>query len=50
MNEETLFHLAREKPTGERAAFLDEACAGDAALRQRMEMLLRAHDASGSFL
>jgi len=50
MNEENLFHLAREKPPGERAAFLDEACAGDAALRQRVEVLLRAHDASGSFL
>ena len=25
MNEETLFHLAREKPPGERAAFLDQA-------------------------
>jgi hypothetical protein len=44
MNEETLFHRAREMPPGERAAFLDEACAGDAALRRRLEMLLRAHD------
>ena len=25
MNEETLFHLAREKPLNERAAFLEEA-------------------------
>lgn len=44
MNEETLFHLAREKPPGERAALLDEACAGDSALRRRVEVLLRAHD------
>jgi serine/threonine protein kinase/Tfp pilus assembly protein PilF len=50
MNEETLFHLAREKPPDLRAAFLDEACAGDAALRQRLEILLAAHDHPGSFL
>ena len=42
MNEETLFHLAREKPPDERAAFLDEACADDTALRQRLEILLAA--------
>ena len=30
-----------------RAAFLDEACAGDSALRQRVDDLLRAHDGSG---
>jgi WD40 repeat protein len=50
MNEETLFHLALEKRPGERAAFLDEACAGDAALRRRLEELLRAHEDSGSLL
>ncbi len=50
MNEETLFHLAREKSPDERAAFLDEACTGDAALRQRVEALLRADDGAGSFL
>lgn len=50
MNEETLFHLAREKPFSERAAFLDLACAGDIALRERLEVLLRAHDAPDSFL
>jgi serine/threonine protein kinase/predicted Zn-dependent protease len=35
---------------GARAVFLDRACAGDAALRERVEALLRAHDAAGSFL
>jgi WD40 repeat protein len=50
VNEETLFHLAREKPPGERAAFLDEACAGDAALRRRAEALLQADDDSASLL
>jgi tRNA A-37 threonylcarbamoyl transferase component Bud32 len=50
MNEETLFHLAREKPPAERATFLEQACAGDAALRRRVEVLLLAHDEPGSFL
>ena len=31
----------------ERAAFLDQACAGDAALRQRIERLLQSHDPFG---
>src|SRR5262245_65211099 len=40
-----LFLAAAENAVpGERAAFLDAACAGDAALRQRVEELLRAHD------
>jgi eukaryotic-like serine/threonine-protein kinase len=34
----------------ERAAFLDRACAGDAARRARVEELLRAHQAAGNFL
>ena len=50
MNEETLFHLACEKPPDQRAAFLDEACAGDAALRQRLKILLAANEHPGSFL
>jgi serine/threonine protein kinase/outer membrane protein assembly factor BamB len=50
MNEETLFHLTREKPAAERAAFLDEACAGDGALRRRVEDLLAADAAPGNFL
>ncbi len=50
MNEETIFHLAREKSPDERDAFLDSACAGDAGLRQRLEVLLRADAAEGSFL
>jgi serine/threonine protein kinase/tetratricopeptide (TPR) repeat protein len=44
-----LFLAAVEKPTPvERTAFLDEACAGDAALRRRVEALLKAHDEPGS--
>ena len=33
MNDESLFHLALEKPAAERSAFLEQACAGDDALR-----------------
>jgi eukaryotic-like serine/threonine-protein kinase len=45
MTEETVFAaaLAKKTPT-ERAAFLDEACSGDVALRQRVEALLQSHD------
>ena len=44
MNEESLFVAALEKPTAsERRAFLEAACAGDVALRQRVERLLAAH-------
>jgi serine/threonine protein kinase/tetratricopeptide (TPR) repeat protein len=50
MSEESLFHLALEKPPGERADFLEQACGGDAALRRRIEALLAAHDNPGSFL
>src|SRR4051794_20398735 len=37
-------------PTGERAAYLDEACAGAPDLRDRVEALLRAHGQAGRFL
>jgi hypothetical protein len=43
MNEESLFAAALEKASAtERRAFLDEACAGDPALRRRVERLLAA--------
>jgi eukaryotic-like serine/threonine-protein kinase len=45
MNEESLFAAALEQGTpAERAAFLDEACSGDVAMRQRMEALLQSHE------
>jgi hypothetical protein len=51
MTEETIFEAALEKRTpGERAAYLDEVCARDAGLRQRVEGLLLAHDQAGDFL
>ncbi len=49
-SEETIFAAALERPPAERAAFLDTACAGDSALRARVEALLRAHDAARSFM
>ena len=45
-----LFHSALERGPAARAAFLDEACAGDEALRQRVEALLAAHEQAGSFI
>ncbi len=51
MTEETLFHEALAKSNRrERAAFLDDACAGTPALRVAVEALLAAHEASGRFL
>ncbi len=41
--------LNMEDPAG-RAAFLDQACAGDAALRQRVASLLDEHTQLGSFM
>jgi WD40 repeat protein/serine/threonine protein kinase len=51
MNEESIFCEALQKPTPEaRAAFLEAACAGDAALRRAVDGLLRAHERAGAFL
>src|ERR1700694_2326310 len=49
-NVKSIFLAAVDKPTpAERAAFLDEACAGDPAKRQRVEALLRSHEDPDSF-
>src|SRR5262245_11747819 len=45
-----IFLAASDKQGEERAAFLNEACGGDAELRRRVEALLAAHDEAGSFL
>ena len=37
---EELYHAARTRPPGERAAFLAEACRDDEALRRDVESLL----------
>ena len=47
----TVFSGALDHDSGpERAAYLDEACGADAALRERLEALLRAHEKAGRFL
>jgi serine/threonine protein kinase len=51
MTEEAIFQAALARAdAAERAAFLDEACSGKPALRQRVEALLRSHAAADSFL
>jgi hypothetical protein len=44
-----LFDEALQRPTSERAAFLDAACP-EADLREQVEQLLRNHEQAGSFL
>ncbi len=43
-----IFRKARAMPSDERSAYLDEACAGNAALRVEVEALLAAEPSSGS--
>jgi serine/threonine protein kinase/Tfp pilus assembly protein PilF len=51
MIEEELFHRALEMSTlAEQLAFLDEVCADQPELRQRVERLLRSHRHDDSFL
>src|SRR5690242_5051812 len=45
-----LLASALDREPGERRAFLDEACAGDAALRRELETLLDSHGRSGDFI
>jgi WD40 repeat protein len=48
---EAIFSAALEKSSPEeRSVLLDESCAGDPALRQRVEALLRAHQDASGFL
>src|SRR5579871_3233477 len=51
MQEESIFIEALEKDDpAERAAFLERVCAGDAAVRRRIERLLARHQQADSFL
>src|SRR5262245_22360048 len=51
MTEREIFTAAlNQGETGQRAAYLEEACAGDAELRGRIESLLAEHEQLGSFL
>src|SRR5437867_3048017 len=46
-----IFDRAHEITSGaDRAAYLEEACAGAPELRRKVEALLRAHEEAGSFL
>jgi eukaryotic-like serine/threonine-protein kinase len=47
---EDVYHAALETAAGQRAAFLDQACAGDETLRHEVESLLAAHDQAEHFL
>jgi eukaryotic-like serine/threonine-protein kinase len=50
MTEQDLFLEALDKEPVERTAFLDGACGANAALRRRIEALLRSHAQASSFL
>ena len=47
---ERICHAALERDVSARAAFLDEACAGDAALRREVESLLAQEPAAAGFM
>jgi serine/threonine protein kinase len=49
-NARDIFLEALDRAQADRAAYLDEACGGDGALRQRVEALIRANDDPGAFL
>jgi len=44
-----VFHAARARDAAARVPYLDEACAGDRALRDEVNAMLDAHDGPGSF-
>jgi serine/threonine protein kinase len=50
MNEETLFEAVLSRSPADRAAFLDQACAGRPELRGAVEALLAAHEKSRNIL
>jgi serine/threonine protein kinase len=51
MSERSIFLAALERSTpAERVSYLDEACAGNPALRQRIEALLKSHEEADDFL
>ena len=45
-----LLEQALEQEAERRGVFLDEACQGDAALRQEVKSLLEAHEQAGNLL
>ena len=44
-----VFHAARSRDAAARAQYLDDACAGDRALRDEVDAMLAAHHDPGSF-
>ncbi len=51
LDEERIFHIARRLADSDaQADYLDQICAGDQALRERVEALLEAHDQAEAFL
>ena len=48
--EVAIFGAALQMPADQRAVFLEQACAGDAALRERVEAFLADHAEAGAFL
>ena len=48
--EMVVFNAALELPAAKRAAYLDQACAGDGELLRRLKALLQANEAAGNFL
>ena len=50
-DDERIFHIARLLPSGNaREDYLDQICAGDQALRERVEALLEVHEQEQGFL
>ena len=47
---EAIFEAARVRTAGEREAYVEAACEGDAELRASVDALLVAHDEAGAFL
>jgi hypothetical protein len=49
MNEQDIFTAALQQSPDTRPAFLNEACAGDPKLRERLERLLELHQSPAEF-
>ena len=51
LDEEAIFHVARGIPEPDlRSTYLDQVCAGDQALRERVQALLGVHQKESAFL
>ena len=51
LDEEAIFHTARKIDEPEaRGEYLDQICAGDQPLRERVEALLKVHEQEQAFL